>query len=463
MSVLLLSLLTHSSSEPPPFTVAAYLPEWRFDSANYERICRTVNMLIFFSIEVHGNGTLAALDRLPRLSLVREARPHCKRMLLCVGGNGRSGGFSAAVSSRKSRRRFISALLRLCEKAGFDGVDYNWEYPGFAFGSGYKSEDDVARDYHGLQHLLIETREAHHCAETDTCTWPQEGTPPGPHRTLTGSRGRSTHGVARDGDTGRRHTQSAAAESSPLAPSGVCSLWPSRDAGHRRMRHGGVGAAPLYRWWWCEQAYYPDRKQETMLGLMPGHPDPSRSLLGTFLQERMLGVMSEHVDAMHAMAHRPRHTRDTPTHCSLPGTARTAQNLGRLRACRHRPSPPVPQAYDQSGRHSTYAFAEKVAAQAVELLPPSKARRPWGGDSEASRRVNPAPSAPEGDARASLLRPPLADRREIEPRGAERSRAEPSGAERSRGSLRPARADRRRGGGPLVARAGRALHRSRRE
>ena len=36
-----------------------------------------------------------------------------------------------------------------------------------------------------------------------------------------------------------------------------------------------------------------------MLGLMPGHPDPSRSLLGTFLQERMLGVMSEHVDAMH--------------------------------------------------------------------------------------------------------------------------------------------------------------------
>ena len=166
MSVLLLSLLAHSSSEPPPFTVAAYLPEWRFDSANYERICRTVNMLIFFSIEVHGNGTLAALDRLPRLSLVREARPHCKRMLLCVGGNGRSGGFSAAVSSRKSRRRFISALLRLCEKAGFDGVDYNWEYPGFAFGSGYKSEDDVARDYHGLQYLLIETREAHHCAET---------------------------------------------------------------------------------------------------------------------------------------------------------------------------------------------------------------------------------------------------------------------------------------------------------
>jgi len=224
MSVLLLSLLTHSSSEPPPFTVAAYLPEWRFDSANYERICRTVNMLIFFSIEVHGNGTLAALDRLPRLSLVREARPHCKRMLLCVGGNGRSGGFSAAVSSRKSRRRFISALLRLCEKAGFDGVDYNWEYPGFAFGSGYKSEDDVARDYHGLQYLLIETREA-------------------------------------------------------FAPSGrVVTL-----------------------------AYYPDRKQE-----------------------RMLGVMSEHVDAMHAMA------------------------------------------YDQSGRHSTYAFAEKVAAQAVELLPPSK-------------------------------------------------------------------------------------------
>ena len=37
---------------PTNFTVAAYLPEWRYDGANYARLCRVVTHLIFFSIEV---------------------------------------------------------------------------------------------------------------------------------------------------------------------------------------------------------------------------------------------------------------------------------------------------------------------------------------------------------------------------------------------------------------------------
>ena len=30
------------------------------------------------------------------------------------------------IRSEKARRRFVKALLNLCEKAGFDGVDLNW-------------------------------------------------------------------------------------------------------------------------------------------------------------------------------------------------------------------------------------------------------------------------------------------------------------------------------------------------
>ena len=205
------------------FTVAAYLPEWRYDGANYERICGVVTHLIFFSIEVQPDGTLGALDRVPRKSLREEARRHCHKILICVGGNGRSAGFSSAVSSRSTRQRFVTALLRLCKKAGFGGVDFNWEYPGY-FGGGYQADDAVAEDYRGLNALLLETRAA-------------------------------------------------------FAPSGrVVTL-----------------------------AYYPDGRQE-----------------------RMLAPMAQHVDAMHVMA------------------------------------------YDQGGNHSTYEFAQQVAAQAAELLPPAK-------------------------------------------------------------------------------------------
>ena len=56
------------------FQVAAYLPEWRYEGANWATICATVTHLILFSIEVAPTGALAALDRLPRPELMLEVR-----------------------------------------------------------------------------------------------------------------------------------------------------------------------------------------------------------------------------------------------------------------------------------------------------------------------------------------------------------------------------------------------------
>ena len=57
-----------------------------------------------------------------------SAQPH-PPLPNTVGGNGRSACFSSTVSSVKKRTRFVSALIDLCEKAGFDGVDLNWVQP----------------------------------------------------------------------------------------------------------------------------------------------------------------------------------------------------------------------------------------------------------------------------------------------------------------------------------------------
>ncbi|CAJ1353143.1 unnamed protein product [Effrenium voratum] len=45
------------------------------------------------------------------------------------------------------------------EKYDLDGVDYNWEYPGYRFGQGYLPEAEVQADYQGLSKLMFETRE----------------------------------------------------------------------------------------------------------------------------------------------------------------------------------------------------------------------------------------------------------------------------------------------------------------
>ena len=143
------------------FTVAAYLPEWRYEGANFISICQTVTQLILFSLEVEPTGQLSVTslnDRLPRTELMMEARAATRnagaQLLVCIGGNGRSGGFSQAVSTSTRRQRFVNDLVLLCDKYDLDGIDLNWEYPGFSFGSGYSDDAVVRKDYTGLRLLL---------------------------------------------------------------------------------------------------------------------------------------------------------------------------------------------------------------------------------------------------------------------------------------------------------------------
>ena len=139
-------------------TVAAYLPEWRYEGANWADISKVVTHLILFSLEVQPTGRLSAHDRLPRSELLSEARLATRaagtKLLVCIGGNGRSAGFSAAVAKKERRANFVKGLMALVDVYELDGVDLNWEYPGYSFGSGYASDEAVRRDYAGLAKLV---------------------------------------------------------------------------------------------------------------------------------------------------------------------------------------------------------------------------------------------------------------------------------------------------------------------
>jgi hypothetical protein len=54
----------------------------------------------------------------------------------------------------------IPRVVGFVHIAGFDGVDYNWEYPGYTMGRGYDSEADIEADYVGLAALIRETKAA---------------------------------------------------------------------------------------------------------------------------------------------------------------------------------------------------------------------------------------------------------------------------------------------------------------
>lgn len=146
-----------------PVAVVGYLPEWRYEGANWDTISQHVTHLLLFSLEPDAKGSIVAWDRYPRrplLNLAREAsRRHGTKLMVCFGGNGRSEGFSAMVRNKKRRARFLRELGRLLEKDELDGVDYNWEYPGYSFRGGYMPEKEIAADYKGLSLLIKETKE----------------------------------------------------------------------------------------------------------------------------------------------------------------------------------------------------------------------------------------------------------------------------------------------------------------
>ena len=67
--------------------VWAYLPEWRFEGANFASICKVVTHLILFSIEVTPEGWLGGLDRCFSLThFAQMSQPHsphtCQRTFL---------------------------------------------------------------------------------------------------------------------------------------------------------------------------------------------------------------------------------------------------------------------------------------------------------------------------------------------------------------------------------------------
>ena len=114
----------------PQFAVVGYLPEYRVESIDAERL-RAVTDLVYFGLVPSADGELPSPpvkpDVLRKLHEFKRAAD-C-RLLICVGGAGRSAGFARLATNDAARRRFINSLLAACRSHGFDGVDYDWEHP----------------------------------------------------------------------------------------------------------------------------------------------------------------------------------------------------------------------------------------------------------------------------------------------------------------------------------------------
>lgn len=75
------------------------------------------------------------------------------RVLLCIGGYGAAGtNFSLAAKTEDKRKKFAQSILDILIEYHFDGVDVDWEYPGYLTGT------DVAYDRPNYTLLMQEIK-----------------------------------------------------------------------------------------------------------------------------------------------------------------------------------------------------------------------------------------------------------------------------------------------------------------
>jgi chitinase len=112
------------------FRIAGYLPEYRVDAIDPSQVAGLTD-LIAFSVSPRSDGSLdtknwpnGKLDKARNLATKAKAR-----LLLAVGGWGRSAGFPGMAGNAQSRQRFVKELSAFCQTNGFKGVVYDWEFP----------------------------------------------------------------------------------------------------------------------------------------------------------------------------------------------------------------------------------------------------------------------------------------------------------------------------------------------
>lgn len=118
--------------------VFGYIPEYRFSGLDWHGVVRSTSHLVLFSAQPTAEGDLDGLDRLSvalrvgsalrtALDQQGEAAP---KVLVAIGGAGRSQHFAAAAGSSKTRKRLAKVLAKFFAKFPFlSGVDLDWETP----------------------------------------------------------------------------------------------------------------------------------------------------------------------------------------------------------------------------------------------------------------------------------------------------------------------------------------------
>lgn len=145
LSVLLLIAVVSVCNAQRP-EVIGYYPSWKWNSRNnlvsparipYDKLT-IINYAFFVPSR---DGTISGKDSVgdalylrcsPSPTIVNLAHEHRVKVILSLGGWEDSGNFPVVASTPNLHRSFAHSCVNAIRTYGFDGIDIDWEFPGYA-------------------------------------------------------------------------------------------------------------------------------------------------------------------------------------------------------------------------------------------------------------------------------------------------------------------------------------------
>jgi GH18 family chitinase len=112
------------------FRITGYLPD--FAGANFDPAwVQGLTDLLIFSAEPRNDGSidLSRVKNMPWAKLRELKAKQGVRLILCLGGWGRSTHFASVAASEAKRNKLAADAAKLCLDEKLDGVDFDWEHP----------------------------------------------------------------------------------------------------------------------------------------------------------------------------------------------------------------------------------------------------------------------------------------------------------------------------------------------
>jgi chitinase len=161
-----LTLLSLSTAHGQCKQIIGYFPSWQWYDRNKLVNPQTIDyskytIINYSFFNPQADGVITAYDSwaddnllVGSNSLIEEAHAESVNILASVGGWTLSGNFPTIAASAGTRTAFAHACTDLCRQYSFDGIDIDWEYPGFVDHNG------TPADMHNYTLMMQELRDS---------------------------------------------------------------------------------------------------------------------------------------------------------------------------------------------------------------------------------------------------------------------------------------------------------------